>query len=148
MAEATLSDLVELANTGRKQQRAAQPMRDSEIFRYDLGRAGADFSAAQALLRSQAASHWRHAVAGTLKDEALLTDSTQSGIWIASACTRVADACFALGGGAALYESSPLQRRMRDLHAAGQHAAVHPRNYVNAGAQLLGNAVRTTRIGD
>jgi alkylation response protein AidB-like acyl-CoA dehydrogenase len=82
-----------------------------------------------------------------LKDEALLTECTQSAIWITTACSRVADACFALGGGVALYESSPLQRRMRDLHAAAQHAAVQQRHYVNAGARLLGNNVRSPRIG-
>ena len=50
---------------------------------------------------------------------------------------RVADACFALAGGSAVYESSPLQRRLRDLHVATQHAAVHQRNYVVAGKELL-----------
>jgi indole-3-acetate monooxygenase len=153
MAEGALSALVELANTGWQQQRATKPTRESEIFQYELGRIEADLRAAQAFSHTQAASHWRHAVAGTLKDEALLSESTQSGIWIATACTRVADACFTLGGGAALYESSPLQRRMRDLHVAAQHAAVQQRHYVGAGARLLGNAVlgnavRSPRIDD
>jgi hypothetical protein len=51
---------------------------------------------------------------------------------------RVADVCFALGGGSALYETSPLQRRLRDLHAAAQHAVAHQRHYVSAGKLLLG----------
>jgi alkylation response protein AidB-like acyl-CoA dehydrogenase len=63
-----------------------------------------------------------HALSGTLKDENPFVQGTQTAIWIATACVRVADACFLLGGGNALYESSPLQRRMRDLHAAAQHA--------------------------
>jgi indole-3-acetate monooxygenase len=148
IAEAALSDLVELAETGWQQQRATKPTRESDIFQYELGRIEADLRAARALLYAQAASHWRHAVAGTLKDEALLVEATQSAIWITTACSRVADACFALGGGVALYESSPLQRRMRDLHAAAQHAAVQQRHYVNAGARLLGNIVRSPRVGD
>jgi alkylation response protein AidB-like acyl-CoA dehydrogenase len=147
MADAALSDLVELANTGLQQQRATKPMRESEIFQYELGRIEADLRAAQAFQRAQVADHWRHAVAGTLNDDALLNESTQSALWITAACTRVADACFALGGGAALYESSPLQRRMRDLHAAAQHAAVQQRHYVGAGALLLGNAVKTPGLG-
>jgi alkylation response protein AidB-like acyl-CoA dehydrogenase len=147
MAEGALSDLVELANTGWQQQRATKPTRESEIFQYELGRIEADLRAARAFFHAQTADHWRHAVAGTLKQEALLTEGTQSGIWIAAACTRIGDACFALGGGVALYESSPLQRRMRDLHAAAQHAAVQPRHYVGAGALLLGYAAHTPRIG-
>jgi indole-3-acetate monooxygenase len=148
IAEAALSDLVELANTGWQQQRSTKPLRESEIFQYELGRIEADLRATQAFFHVQAENHWRHAVAGTLKDAALLTEGTQSAIWITAACTSVADACFALGGSAALHESSPLQRRMRDLRVAAQHAAVQQRHYVGAGAQLLGNAVRTPKIGD
>ena len=68
---------------------------------------------------------------------ALQAQGTQSGIWIAATCVRVAAACFTLAGGSAVYESSPLQRRMRDLHAAAQHASIHQRHYVNAGKALL-----------
>jgi Acyl-CoA dehydrogenase, C-terminal domain len=48
-----------------------------------------------------------------------------------------ADACFALGGGSALYDFSPLQRRLRDLHAAAQHAIAQQRNYASAGKLIL-----------
>jgi indole-3-acetate monooxygenase len=147
VAAAALSDLVELANSGWKQQRATKPLRDSEIFQYELGRIEADLRAAQALFEVQVAGHWRHALAGTLKTEALLTEATQSAVWISVACNRVGDACFALGGGAAIYDRSPLQRRMRDLHAAGQHAAVQARNYLGAGALLVGNVANSPKVG-
>ena len=137
IAEGALDDLVELANTGRQQQRAAVPMRDSETFQFELGRVAADVRAARAFLQVQAASHWRHALAGTLKDDSLLMQGTQTAIWLATTCVRAADACFTLGGSSALYETSPLQRRMRDLHAAAQHAAAQQRHYVSAGKLLL-----------
>jgi hypothetical protein len=76
--------------------------------RAKLGRVAAELRAARAFLRAQAASHWRHALAGTLKDEALLTQGTQTATWLATTCARGADACFALGGSSALYETSPL----------------------------------------
>jgi alkylation response protein AidB-like acyl-CoA dehydrogenase len=139
MAEGALDDLLELANTGRQQLRAAVPMRESETFQFELGRVAAELRAARAFHQVQVASHWRHALAGTLNDEALLTQGTQTGIWVATTCVRVADACFALAGGSAVYESSPLQRRMRDLHAAAQHATVHQRHYVSAAKLLLGS---------
>ena len=88
--------------------------------------------------------HWQHAVAGTLRDEALLTQGVQSSVWITTACVRLADACFTLGGGSALYDNSPLQRRMRDLHAAAQHFAVQQRHYMASGALLLGASSATT----
>jgi alkylation response protein AidB-like acyl-CoA dehydrogenase len=139
MAEGALDDVVMLAQTGRRQQRAATAMRDSELFQAELGRIEADLRAAQALLEIQTASHWRHALAGTLKDPALFVEASQAGVWISATCVRVADACFTLAGAAAVYETSPLQRRMRDLHVAAQHAIVHPRVNREAGMRLLGD---------
>ena len=137
VAEAALDDLLALANSGRQQLKAAVPLRESEIFHYELGRVSAELRAARAMLEAQVASHWRHAVAGTLRTEALLTEGTQTAIWVSAACVRVADACFALAGGSAIYDSSPLQRRMRDLHAANLHAAVHQRHYAAAGKAAI-----------
>jgi alkylation response protein AidB-like acyl-CoA dehydrogenase len=137
VAEGALDDLLALANSGRQQLRAAVPMRASEIFQYELGRVAAELRAARAALTVQAASHWRHALAGTLRDETLFAEGTQTGIWVSGACARVVDACFTLAGGSAVYDSSPLQRRMRDLHAATLHATVHQRNYVAAGKAAI-----------
>ena len=137
MAEGALAEIVALANTGRQQLRAPAPMRESELFQAELGRVAADVSAARAFLQVQAASHWRRALAGTLNGEALITEGTQASVWLAATCVRVADACFALGGGSALYETSPLQRRLRDLHVAAQHATAQQRQYVGAGKLLL-----------
>jgi alkylation response protein AidB-like acyl-CoA dehydrogenase len=137
IAEGALSELVALANTGRQQLGAAAPMKDSEAFQAELGRVATEVKAARAFLQVQAASHWCHALAGTLKDEALLIQSKQTAIWLATTCVRAADACFTLGGSSTLYENSPLQRRLRDLHAAAQHAVAQQRHYVNAGKLLL-----------
>jgi len=151
MAEGAMDELVELANTGRHQLRAPAPMRDSEVFQHELGRIVGDLRAAQALLQVQAASHWRHALAGTLRDEAVVTQGTQTATWIATTCVRVADACFALGGGSAIYDASPLQRRLRDLHAAAQHAIAQQRNYASAGKLILSagdHAVRPAHMSN
>ena len=140
VAEGALDDLIELAGSGHQQQRTARPMRDSEAFQFELGRVSAELRAARAFFQVQVESHWRHALAGTLKDDTLLIEGTQAGIWIASACVRVVDACFALAGGIAVYDSSPLQRRLRDLHVAAQHATVHQRQYAAAGQAVFTQA--------
>jgi alkylation response protein AidB-like acyl-CoA dehydrogenase len=137
IAEAALDDIVAHANTGRQQTRAAAPMRESETFQGELGRVAADVRAARAFFESETTRYWRHALAGTLNTPALKAQSTQGAIWLAAICTRAADACFALGGGAAVYDGSPLQRHLRDLQVASQHAAVHKRHYVDAGKMLL-----------
>lgn len=137
MAQGALDELLAMANAGRQQLRAATPMRDSETFQFELGRVAADVRAVRAVHQAQVADHWQHALAGTLKDEERYVESTQTGIWLANTAVRVADACFSLGGGSALYETSPLQRRMRDMHVAAQHAAVQQRHNVGAGKLLL-----------
>jgi alkylation response protein AidB-like acyl-CoA dehydrogenase len=137
IAEGAVDELVTLANTGRQQFRATTPMRDSETFQYELGRISADVRAAQAFHEVQTASLWHHALAGTLNDEGLLIEGTQAAIWIATSCVRIGDACFALAGSSAVYETSPLQRRLRDLHVAAQHAVAQQRQYVAGGKLLL-----------
>jgi indole-3-acetate monooxygenase len=138
MAAGALDDIIALANAGRQQLRAAAPMREQETFQGELGRVAAELRAARAFLEAQAAGHWRHALAGTLRDETLLTQGMQTATWLSTICVRAADACFTLGGGSALYEISPLQRRLRDLHVAAQHAVAQQRHYVSAGKLLLG----------
>jgi alkylation response protein AidB-like acyl-CoA dehydrogenase len=140
MAEGALDDLVSMARSGRKQSRAMVAMRDSDIFHYELGRVQAEFRAAQALFEAQVASHWQHALAGTLSGEALLAEGTQATIWITQTCVGVVQRCFALAGGPAVYESYPLQRRLRDIEVAAQHAAVQQRHYATAAKFLLSPA--------
>jgi alkylation response protein AidB-like acyl-CoA dehydrogenase len=138
VADGALDELVAHARTGRQQFRAAASMRDTEAFQYELGRTESELRAARAFLEVQVASHWHRALTGTLRNEAVFTQVTQGAIWLSNACIRVVDACFALGGGSALYETSPLQRRLRDIHVAGQHVTVQRRHYVDAGKLLLG----------
>jgi alkylation response protein AidB-like acyl-CoA dehydrogenase len=142
LARGAFDDLLELADTGRQQFHAPTSMRESEIFQYELGRLAADLRAAEAFHQVQAASHWRRALAGTLKDEALLVEATQAGAWIVGTCVRVVDACFTLAGGSAVYETSPLQRRLRDMHTAAQHASIQQRHYTGAGKLLLNPSTR------
>jgi alkylation response protein AidB-like acyl-CoA dehydrogenase len=137
VAEGALDALFALARTGRQQLWVVTPLRDSETFQGAIGRVVADLDAARALSQAQIASHWRHALAGTLTDRTFFTRATQSAIWITSACLRIVDTCFRLGGGSALYENSPLPRQLRDMHAAAQHGFVHERHYVGGGKLLL-----------
>ncbi|HEY4806348.1 MAG TPA: hypothetical protein VIH81_01170 [Roseiarcus sp.] len=47
------------------------------------------------------------------------------------------EGCFELAGGSAVYETSPIGRRMQDIRVAAQHALVHARNYVPAGGAIM-----------
>lgn len=137
MAEGTVDDLLALAHTGKQQLYAAVPMRESETFQYELGRISANLRAAQAFHEVQVASHWRRALAGTLNDDDVMIEGSGSAVWLATTCVGIADACFALAGSSAVYDSSPLQRRLRDLHVGAQHAHAQQRLYVDVGKLAL-----------
>ncbi|WP_246791509.1 acyl-CoA dehydrogenase family protein [Bradyrhizobium commune] len=137
MAAGAVDELLALAHTGRQQLYATVPMRESEIFQYELGRITADLRAAQAFHEVQVAGHWRRALAGTLKDEDLMVEGSRSSAWLATTCAGIADACFALAGSSVVYDSSPLQRRLRDVRVGAQHAHAQQRLYVDVGKLAL-----------
>ena len=93
--------------------------------------------AVRALLGAQIARVWQNPERAAGKDLARVAEQRQAAVWITSACVRVAEGCFELAGSRAVYESSSLQRRVRDLRVAAQHVAAHPRNYVAAGAAVF-----------
>jgi alkylation response protein AidB-like acyl-CoA dehydrogenase len=48
------------------------------------------------------------------------------------------DLVYTAAGGTANYRRSPLQRALRDIHAATQHIATAPQQFESAGRMLLG----------
>ena len=136
MARGMLDDLVATAQTGRRQLFARASMQESPIYQYELGALEAETAAAEALLRDRAGLLWGRAQRGEL-GPASLPDSMLAGIWVTHAALRVCDAGFTLAGASALYEASPIQRRMRDMNAAAQHAVVQKQNYQGIGGALL-----------
>jgi alkylation response protein AidB-like acyl-CoA dehydrogenase len=137
IAEGAIMDLVEVVGTGMKQLFMTTPLAETERFKEGLARLDAELMAARALLEAQIARVWDNPELSRAKDLARVAEQAQAAIWITSACVRVAEGCFELAGSRAVYESSPLQRRVRDVRVAAQHVAVHPRQYVTAGAALL-----------
>ena len=137
IAEGAVMDLVELAGTGVKQMFMTTPLAETERFKEGLARLDADLMAARALLEAQITRVWQNPERAAGKDLTRVAEQLQAAVWITTTCVRVAEGCFELAGSRAVYESSPLQRRMRDLRVAAQHVAVHPRQYVTAGAAML-----------
>ena len=136
MSRGMIDDLVAAAQGGRRQLFARATMQDSPIFQYELGALEAETAAAEALLWSRAGLQWGRAQRGEL-GPASQADSLLAGVWVTHAALKVCDAGFTLAGASALYEASPIQRRLRDMNAGGQHAVVQKQNYQGVGAGLL-----------
>lgn len=137
IAEGAVRDLTALGSTGKKRLYARATLSDTQLFQHRLGHAAADVQAARAYLHARAEGYWSQAVAGRL-EATLRTQVLQTVAWVVETCTRAVDALYTAGGGSALYESSPLQRRLRDIHTLTQHASVQESVFASAGAELLG----------
>jgi alkylation response protein AidB-like acyl-CoA dehydrogenase len=138
IAIGAIADLVAMAGSGRRQLFAAADLRDSPVFQHEFGRLGAALRAARALMEVQAKDHWHLAMTGMLDNKTDFAQSLQGSAWIHAACTDVVSGCYTLGGASAVLNASPLQRRLRDIHAARQHIFAQERFYARAGAHALG----------
>ncbi len=138
IATGAMADLVAVANGGRRQLFAAMELKDSPVFQHEIGRLDAELRAARALTRTQVEQQWSRALTGTLDGKADLAEALQGSAWVHAGCTNVVSGCYTLGGSSAIMNSSPLQRRLRDVHAARQHFFAQERFYGVAGKGVLG----------
>jgi alkylation response protein AidB-like acyl-CoA dehydrogenase len=77
----------------------------------------------------------RGAGAITVEHRAALRLASTHAVETGAAVTGTA---YRLAGGSAIYDSNPLQRRFRDVHAATQHMLVAPATWELTGRLLLG----------
>lgn len=109
-----------------------------------LARAEAALASARSYARDTLATAWQAAAAGEGLSDAhrlALRLSATHAVRTAAEVTREA---YDLGGGAALFLDSPLQRRQRDALAMTQHMMVAPASYELTGRLLMGEATDTT----
>ncbi len=137
IAEGALEDVTALGLTGKRRLYAGNSLAEMPVFQHRLGRVEASVRAARAYLSERVTLYWRQALSGNVElaqDIAVL----QAATWIAETCVLAVDSCFRAAGAAAVYESSPLQRRLRDIHTLQQHILVDEGFYTGAGAARLG----------
>ena len=134
IAQAALDETVAAAS-GRQRTSMRATLAQTPLVQHRLGHADASLRAARAFLRAEA-ERW-------LADPdqpflPLLARVYANDAWICQLCASVVDACFATNGAAGIYDTSPLQRRIRDIHTVRQHASLNDNSITRAGAALLG----------
>ena len=137
IARGALADLEALARGGKRRLYAPSSLGDSPLFQHALGRSTLDFEAARALLHARVEEFWSEAQLGPVGPERA-THFIAAVAWVVNACAEVASACYRAGGGSALREASPLQRRLRDALTVTQHASVQDTVFTRAGAARIG----------
>jgi alkylation response protein AidB-like acyl-CoA dehydrogenase len=138
IAQHAIDDIIALAGNQKRRIFAAAVLAETPVFQHTLARAEIGLRAARAVLKSEAESFW----AAVSTDRAPTPEEDvrccATGAWAAATAAKVVDACYAAGGGTALYDFSPLQRHLRDIHTLTQHIIVADGWLTRAGAFLLG----------
>ncbi|HWJ40688.1 MAG TPA: acyl-CoA dehydrogenase family protein [Candidatus Limnocylindrales bacterium] len=138
IAQRAINEIVALANTNKRRLYASASLAESPLFQYRVGNADASLRAARNLLRNQADTVWNSAVAGIPVSIDGRAPVMAAITWAVHTCAAVVDTCYKAGGGTSPYDSSPLQRCMRDIQTLTQHAAVAESWLTTSGATILG----------
>ena len=140
IAQGALDDILDVAGAKvplfNRSSLATNP-----LFQHQLGTADAALRAARALVYDEAAAAWRAAVANEPFTAQMRARIRSAATWATTAAAAVVDTAYTAGGGSALYDTSPLQRRMRDIHAVTQHFLVKPDTLTTAGALFAGQDI-------
>jgi indole-3-acetate monooxygenase len=139
-AQGALDEVTDLARE-RVPLLAPGTLATNPLFQHDLARTDAGLAAGRSLLVEAAGRLWDRAEAG---DDAALEDRARAraaAAWATEAAVTATEFAYRAGGGGAIYDDSPLQRRLRDVQAAAQHFLVRPDTYVAAGGVLGGQGL-------
>jgi alkylation response protein AidB-like acyl-CoA dehydrogenase len=138
IAQRAINEIIALANTNKRRLYASASLAESSLFQYRVGHGDASLRAARNLLRGQADAVWNSAIAGSPISIDGRAPVMSAITWSVHTCAAVVDSCYKAGGGTSPYDTSPLQRCMRDIQTLTQHAAVAESWLTTAGATILG----------
>jgi len=108
------------------------------LFQYRMADADVRLRAARSLLYSDAEAAWAAATGGDELTPQLRARIRSAAVFATSTAAAVIDSAYTAGGGSSLYATSPLQRRLRDIHAMTQHFLVKLDTLTTCGAVLAG----------
>ncbi len=145
VARAAMDTFVELA--GRKtRQGVSTLLRDREIVQGNYGRADALHRAARAFLITSMSELTAALSEGGPRLIEARTVFRTACTHAAESAMRIGDLLAAEAGAAAIFETSPIERQVRDIQAASKHIAMSPNNYVVSGRVGLGLDPGTPRF--
>lgn len=145
IARAAIDAFVALAE-GKTPMGAVSRLRDKPTAQADLGRAEALLRSGRAFLVEAIEEIWAAAAAGqtpTMRQRAIARLAAAKA---AEAGAQAVDLLYNAAGGTALFESNPLERCFRDVHATTQHIGTQASNFELAGRVLFGLDPGTPRF--
>jgi alkylation response protein AidB-like acyl-CoA dehydrogenase len=144
-ARGAVDDLVELAGA-RKPTGSSRTLAERSQTQAVVAESEAALRAARLLMYASIDDAWQAAQRQEPVPAALRLGLRLAATHVTQTAARVTTAMYELGGGAAIYETSPLQRRFRDAHTATAHFQVNATSYELPGKLLLGLDARTDQL--
>lgn len=121
----------------KKNPATGKTMAERQTVQVDIARAEAKLGAAEAYFRENIAACWHAAsTVGELSPQRR-AQLRLAGAYATESAADVVKTAYTMGGGAAVYATSNLQRRFRDAHVATQHIATAQSVYELAGRVSL-----------
>lgn len=129
----------ELVGLGARQpQGSGRSLAERAVVQADVARAEAQLRSARSFIEQVMADAWSEAAEGEDLSEATRRLIRLATTHAAETAVSVVTTCFRAAGGAAVYDSHPLQRILRDAQVAAQHAMVAPRVFEPLGRIAFG----------
>ena len=143
-ARGALDELTELA-AGKVGLGSSRTLAERPATQAAVAEAEAGLRAARGLFYEAIEEAWSAA------EEEPVGESLRLGLRLAAthavrSSAEIVRSMYDLGGGSAIYEGSPLQRRFRDAHTATAHFQVSPPTWELMGRVLLGLPARTEQL--
>jgi alkylation response protein AidB-like acyl-CoA dehydrogenase len=137
-AQAAIDDLMAVATTKKPLGGLLRRLAEEPVFQHTLGRLDKEVRAARILLHDVATTDYERATTGQDLDQRTLLERRTVLSRVGEIAASVVDQSYHQGGTTGLFEISPLQRRLRDVHAVVQHITFTADAFTPAGATLLG----------
>jgi alkylation response protein AidB-like acyl-CoA dehydrogenase len=135
IARGAVDEIVTLA-TGKVPAFSATALAANPLFQNQLGEMEAHLHVASSALDAEADAAWTRAIADSPFTPEIRASIRATTTLVVRMAASVVDLAYSAGGGSSLYASSPLQRRLRDIHALTQHFALKPDTLTLVGAVL------------
>lgn len=146
IAEGALDDVRKLAKTKRPAFNPGMRLAEDPVFQFRLGLLETRLAAVRALSEKETQLMWDAAIA----NEPITTmDAVRQRAMVARAhteCVEIVNEAFALAGSNAMYNTSSIQRRFRDIRTAAQHVAASAEIYQILGALLVEEPVPASAL--
>jgi alkylation response protein AidB-like acyl-CoA dehydrogenase len=145
IARASIRELVRIA-AEKKRYGTSETLASRPHSQIEVAIAEARLRSARAFFYETIDTAWSLALEGAPAPLGVRRDLRLANTHAMQASVQVVDAMYTLAGGSAVYESSPLQRQLRDVHVASQHIMVSTNTLETLGQLLLGIDANTATL--